>query len=63
MDHVLSELFTMTGPSWVALHGMAHSLSELCKPLYHDKAVIHEGVGLKQEQCSAVVVSGGERKV
>ena len=35
MDHVLSELFTMTHPSWVALHGMAHSLIEL------DKAVVH----------------------
>ena len=35
MDHVLSELSTMTRPSWVALHGMAHSLMEL------DKAVVH----------------------
>ena len=43
MDHVLSELSTMTHPSWVALHGMAHSLIELCKPLCYDKAVIHEG--------------------
>ena len=25
MDHVLSELSTMTHPSWAALHGMAHS--------------------------------------
>ena len=30
--------------SWVAPHGMAHSFTELCKPLDHDKAVIHEGV-------------------
>ena len=30
-------------PSWVALHGMAYSVTELCKPLCHDKAVIHEG--------------------
>ena len=29
------ELFTMTCPSWVVLHGMAHSFIEL------DKAVIH----------------------
>ena len=29
MDHVLSELSTMTSLSWVALHGMAHSFSEL----------------------------------
>ena len=35
VDHVLSELSTMTRPSWVALHGMAHSFTEL------DKAVVH----------------------
>ena len=35
MDHILSELSTMTCPSWVALHGMAHSFIEL------DKAVVH----------------------
>ena len=35
MDHVLSELSFMTHPSWVALHGMAHSFIEL------DKAVVH----------------------
>ena len=35
VDHVLSELSTMTHPSWVALHGVAHSFTEL------DKAVIH----------------------
>ena len=34
VDHILSELFTMTCPSWVALHGIAHSFIEL------DKAVI-----------------------
>ena len=44
VDHVSSELSTMTRPSWVALHGMAHSFIELRKPLRHDKAVIHEGV-------------------
>ena len=32
--HILSELSTMTCPSWVALHGMAHSFIEL------DKAVV-----------------------
>ena len=31
VDHVLSELSTMTDPSWVALHGMAHSFTELGK--------------------------------
>ena len=35
VDHVLSELSTMTCPSCVALHGMAHSCIEL------DKAVVH----------------------
>ena len=35
MDHILSELSTMTCPSWVALHGMAHGFTEL------DKAVVH----------------------
>ena len=34
VDHVLSELSTMTRPSWVALHSMAHSFVEL------DKAVV-----------------------
>ena len=33
--HILSELSTMTRPSWVALHGMAHSCIGL------DKAVVH----------------------
>ena len=35
VDLILSELSTMTHPSWVALHGMAHSFIEL------DKAVVH----------------------
>ena len=35
MDHILSELSTMTRPSWLALHGMAHSFIEL------DQAVVH----------------------
>ena len=34
-DHILSELSTMTRPSWVALHCMAHSFIEL------DKAMVH----------------------
>ena len=32
---ILSELSTTTHPSWVAVHGMAHSFTEL------DKAVVH----------------------
>ena len=35
VDHILSKHSTMTHPSWVALHGMAHSFIEL------DKAVVH----------------------
>ena len=35
VDHVFSELSTMTCPSWMALHGMAHSFIEL------DNAVVH----------------------
>ena len=35
VDHILSALSTMTYPSWLALHGMAHSFIEL------DKAVVH----------------------
>ena len=35
MDHVLSELSTMTHTSLVALYGMAHNFIEL------DKAVVH----------------------
>ena len=35
VDHILSEVSTMTCLSWVALHGMAYSFIEL------DKAVIH----------------------
>ena len=35
VDHIFSELSTMTCPSWVALRSMAHSFIEL------DKAVVH----------------------
>ena len=38
-DCVLSEPSTMTHPSWVALHSIAHSFIEL------DKAVIHVSFG------------------
>ena len=45
VDHVLSELSTMTHLSWVALHGMAHSFIEL------DNAVVH-GIRLVFCDCS-----------
>ena len=35
MDHVHSELSTMTCPTWVALQGMAHSFIELHKAVIH----------------------------
>ena len=35
-DQVLSELSTMTHPSWVALHGLAHSFIELHKTVIHE---------------------------
>ena len=35
VDHFLSELSTTTPSSWVVLHGMTHSFTEL------DKAVVH----------------------
>ena len=47
VDHIFSELFTMIHLSWVALHGMAYSFTELYKPFGHDKAVIHKGVAVR----------------
>ena len=38
----LSEVFTITYPSWVVLHSMVQSFIELHKPLCQKKAVIHE---------------------
>ena len=35
VDSMLSELSTMTHPSWVALHGMARSFIELGKAVVH----------------------------
>ena len=43
VDHVLSELFTRTHLSSLALCSMADSFIELPKPLHHDKTVIHDG--------------------
>ena len=42
VDHILPEIFTVTGSPWVAQHSMAHSFFELLEPLCHNKAVIHE---------------------
>ena len=35
VDHIFSELSTMTRSSWVVLHGMAHSFIELDKNVVH----------------------------
>ena len=45
VDRMVSELSTMTHPSWVALHDhqVTHRFTELCVPLRYDKAVIQEG--------------------
>ena len=42
VDQILSEPFTITGLSWIALNSMGHSFIELLKSL-HDKVVIYEG--------------------
>ena len=42
--HILSEVCTMTCLSWVALQSLAHSFSELCKPLRQDEASIHDSL-------------------
>ena len=41
VDHILSELSTMTHPSWVALHSMARSFIELDRAVVHVISLIH----------------------
>ena len=40
VDHVLSQLSTVTHPSWMALHGMAQSFIELNKAVVHVISVV-----------------------
>ena len=42
VNHILPVFFIMSQPSSVTLHSMAQSFTELCEPLCHDKALIHE---------------------
>ena len=42
VEYISVRTLHTTRPSWVALHGMAHSFIELPKPLYHNKPEIHE---------------------
>ena len=51
-----SELFTMTHPSLVVLHGMAHSFNELCKVLHHDRAVIHDYLNYTDAICLPILI-------
>ena len=57
VDHVLSELYTMTHLSWMALHGMAYSFNELHKALCPAKAVIHKGQTQRDGEGQGVVKS------
>ena len=50
LQWTMSELFTMTHLSLMALHCMAHSFIELHKLLCHHKAVTHEGEILGSRQ-------------
>ena len=59
VGHVLSELFTMTRGSWVALHRMAHSFTELCQPLCHNEVVIHEEI--RTEDSGMLQFMGSQR--
>ena len=64
VDHVLSELSTMTCLPWVDLHGMACSFIELFKPLCHYKEVIHEGIRFKGlELVNSVPENYGQRSI
>ena len=40
VDHVLSDLSTMTRLSWVALHSMAHSFTELDNSMIHVSSLV-----------------------
>ena len=45
VDHIWSELSTITHPSWVALHGMAHSFIKLDKAVFHVIRLVFCGCG------------------
>ena len=62
LDHVLSEVSTVTCLSWVVLHTMGHGFIELCKPFFLDTALIHEEVYYcsPQEYWSVPFLSPGD---
>ena len=46
--------------SWVTLHGMVHSFTELHESFCYDKAVIHEGVLISRESKSKLQFHMGQ---
>ena len=52
VDHILSELYTMTCLSWVALHGMAHSFTELDKALIYVISLVSESRRWSRRMCT-----------
>ena len=54
----MSELSTMTRPSWVALHGMARCFTELDKAVTPQETVLDLPVGV-WESLAEVWVGGG----
>ena len=49
-DYVLSAFFTMARLSWVTLHGISYSFTELYKFLCHNKAVIRAWTAMRSNQ-------------
>ena len=47
VDHILSEVSSMTCMSWVALHGMAHSFTDFLKQTNPEYSL--QGLTLKQK--------------
>ena len=43
VDHILSELFTVTCPSWVALYGMTHSFMSYASPFAMTRSDLWRG--------------------
>ena len=60
VDQLLSEFFTMTHSSWVALHGMAHSFIELGKSLTMTRLCMFHGAAnntLPKFYCAMLSIS------
>ena len=57
MDHILSELSTMTHPSWVALHGMAHGFILYLGTGINNVAIVSGEKGRDSVICTYVSIS------